>query len=210
MGLLENFFVLFCVLRNLLISLVQQEIFNYICGSYCMPFLKSLFIYFERENKPGRSEKEGREKIPSRLCTTSTEPHAGLELMNRKITTWAASRLLNQLSHSGAPHVIFLLFDADLAYSKEVVPGSVLGFEWNPSFRKLLPHCCHTCGLNGAAIFLNIPPPDQSKSLLRSKKIGTSLIVWLGWKSLLLQKPEVALFLNPFFACDSCFHSGNL
>ena len=33
-----------------------------------------------------RSE-TGRERIPSRLCAVSAEPNAGLDLMNREITT---------------------------------------------------------------------------------------------------------------------------
>ena len=31
----------------------------------------------------------GRERIPSRFCTVSTEPSAGLKLTNREIMTWA-------------------------------------------------------------------------------------------------------------------------
>ena len=34
----------------------------------------------------GQRERE-RERIPSRLCTVSTEPDVGLELMNREIVT---------------------------------------------------------------------------------------------------------------------------
>ena len=53
----------------------------------------------------GGSER-GREKerIPSRLHTTSTEPDARLELVNCEIMTWAKiySQMLNQLSHPGA------------------------------------------------------------------------------------------------------------
>ena len=49
-----------------------------------------LFIYFERvrerENTgEGRTERE--ERIPSRLCTVSTEPNTGLHLTNSKIMT---------------------------------------------------------------------------------------------------------------------------
>ena len=35
-----------------------------------------------------------RERIPSRLCTVSTEPDAGLEPMNHEIVTTAESRRL--------------------------------------------------------------------------------------------------------------------
>ena len=51
------------------------------------------FIYFEREEgeregKHGEGQRERRgERIPSRLCTGSTEPNAGLELRNREIMT---------------------------------------------------------------------------------------------------------------------------
>ena len=48
-----------------------------------------LFILRESEHKQGRSRGGGRERererIPSRLCTVSAEPNAGLELTNRKI-----------------------------------------------------------------------------------------------------------------------------
>ena len=44
-------------------------------------FLKFIFIYFERESEEvgaGHRERDrGRERIPSRLCTVSTEPHGG-------------------------------------------------------------------------------------------------------------------------------------
>ena len=48
-------------------------------------FLK--FIYFESESavqaREGQREKE-RERIPSRLCTVSTDPNVGFELTNLK------------------------------------------------------------------------------------------------------------------------------
>ena len=37
--------------------------------------------------KWGRGRERGRVRIPSRLCTTSTECDTGLELTNRKIMT---------------------------------------------------------------------------------------------------------------------------
>ena len=46
-------------------------------------------MYFEREREGtsrGRAERR-RDRIPSRLCTISTEPDAGLEPTNREITT---------------------------------------------------------------------------------------------------------------------------
>ena len=47
-----------------------------------------MFIYFERDSKRSRGrERERRERIPSRLCTVSTEPDAGLNLTNCEIMT---------------------------------------------------------------------------------------------------------------------------
>ena len=48
-------------------------------------------MYFERERerehrREGEVERKG-DRIPSRLCTVSTEPDAGLEFMNREIMT---------------------------------------------------------------------------------------------------------------------------
>ena len=61
-----------------------------------------------------RGSKRGRERTPSRLCTDSTEPDAGLDLRNLEIMTWAEikSQMLNQLSHPGAPIVPCLYFKA--------------------------------------------------------------------------------------------------
>ena len=44
-----------------------------------------LFILRERVRENGTGAERGRERIPSRLCTVSTEPDVGLELMNREI-----------------------------------------------------------------------------------------------------------------------------
>ena len=72
-----------------------------------------LCIYFERESVSTREwrkgrEREGdreRERIPSRLCSVSTEPDMALDPTNHKIMTRAEikSQPLNQLSHPGAP-----------------------------------------------------------------------------------------------------------
>ena len=54
-------------------------------------FFLSLFIYFEEAGERKREErdrdKERIERIPSRLCTVSTEPDVGLEPMNHEIMT---------------------------------------------------------------------------------------------------------------------------
>ena len=54
-------------------------------------------MYFERETETeterqsisGRRTERGRERIPSRLCTDSTEPDVGLDPTNHEITTRA-------------------------------------------------------------------------------------------------------------------------
>ena len=50
-------------------------------------FMFYLYILREIEHKQGRGRQRGRERIPSRLCTVSIEPDAGLESTNREITT---------------------------------------------------------------------------------------------------------------------------
>ena len=67
-----------------------------------------MYIYFEREREKyewGKGREKGRQRIPSRLRAVSTEPNAGLNLMNREIMTWAEikSQMPNWLSHQGAP-----------------------------------------------------------------------------------------------------------
>ena len=51
---------------------------------------------------------KGRERIPSRLCSVSTEPDAGLELTNREIMTLVEikSQMLNWLSLPDARTVV--------------------------------------------------------------------------------------------------------
>ena len=51
-------------------------------------FLMYLFIFErERERERETSRGRGRQRIPSSLCAGSTEPDAGLELMNCEIMT---------------------------------------------------------------------------------------------------------------------------
>ena len=71
-------------------------------------FFLSLFVYFERDGDSvsgGGVEEGARERIPSRLCSASGEPDAGLEPRNREVMTWAGtkSRWLGRLSHRVPP-----------------------------------------------------------------------------------------------------------
>ena len=80
--------------------------------SYHFFFFLMLFIYFERERACERvrgegqrererdreTEREGErreERIPRRLCSTSSKPHSGLDLMGWKIMIWAKTRELD-------------------------------------------------------------------------------------------------------------------
>ena len=58
----------------------------------------------EREREGEGQRERDRERIPSRLCTVSTEPNAGLKLTNIEIMTWAKtkSQMLSQLNHLDA------------------------------------------------------------------------------------------------------------
>ena len=64
-----------------------------------------LCIYFERERQCewGRGRERGKERIPSRLLTVSTEPDEGFDLT--KPWDHDLSQILNQLSHPGAPGI---------------------------------------------------------------------------------------------------------
>ena len=65
----------------------------------------------ERERRWGRGRERGKGRIPSRLCSQSAEPDAGLKLTNCEILTWAKvqSGTFNQLSHPGAPNLCLFL-----------------------------------------------------------------------------------------------------
>ena len=70
-------------------------------------FLMFIYLFF-RERKSmcmnrGRAE-GGTRRNPSRLCTVSTEPDAGLELTTCEIMIWAEikGQKINWLSHPGA------------------------------------------------------------------------------------------------------------
>ena len=80
-------------------------------------FFNLVFIYFERKSR-GEAEREG-DRIPSRLCTSGTEPDVGLEPTNCEIVTSAKikSRTPNRLNHPRAPKIVrFWLF---ILYSRK-------------------------------------------------------------------------------------------
>ena len=83
------------------ISAFNNRLFVFLC----------LFFYFERERAQAeeRQRERGRERIPSRLCTVSTESDVGLELTNCEIMTLAETKslMLNEVSHHGAPRLFF-------------------------------------------------------------------------------------------------------
>ena len=61
---------------------------NHCIVDFTLCFLSSLINLFgERGGEGQRKGERERERIPSRLCTVSTEPDLGLELMNREIMT---------------------------------------------------------------------------------------------------------------------------
>lgn len=59
---------------------------------------------------PSATGEKGREKNLQADPLVSGEPHTGLHPATREIMTWAESKslTLNQLSHQGAPHHLFL------------------------------------------------------------------------------------------------------
>ena len=67
-------------------------------------YFKSLFMYFERERERSHEQGMGRERIPTRLPTVSTESDMGLKPTNHEIKTWAKTKswMQNWLSHPGA------------------------------------------------------------------------------------------------------------
>ena len=73
--------------------------------------------------KRGRGRERRGERIPSRLRADSTEPHAGLDPMNREIMTLVEtrSRMPNQLSHPGAPELQYQHFNSSSSFKLLVV-----------------------------------------------------------------------------------------
>lgn len=95
---------------------------------------------------------------------------------------------------------------ADLAYfPKESTPKRLLPPQVYLSFRKLLPWGSHPRDLLGAAILLNTPPPDQTKSLLGFKKLALHrLFGWIsgsGLAIIFLQNFESIAAVSSTFQC---------
>ena len=87
-------------------------------------FFKFIYLFWERQSTRVGEAERGRDRIPSRPCTISTEPDAGLELTNCEIMTSAKikSPTLNQLHHSCTPPRLFfkyLTFTLPLTLEKQ-------------------------------------------------------------------------------------------
>ena len=74
-------------------------------GNHFSGFFLSFYLFLRERQMPKSQRERDRDNIPSSLRTVSTEPDAGLELMNQEIITWAEtkSQMLNWLSHPGTP-----------------------------------------------------------------------------------------------------------
>ena len=57
-------------------------------------FLKSFYLFWEREHEQGGAERERERerRIPSSFCAVNTEPDVGLKLTNRETMTWAETK----------------------------------------------------------------------------------------------------------------------
>ena len=104
-------------------TVLSSPLFFFVVFFFCV----YLFTY-EREREQMRDRKRGKRRIPSRLCTISAEPNAGLEFMNCEIMTWAKinSQTFNLPSHPDDP--IFVLLVAETATSvfiSDFIWGSV-------------------------------------------------------------------------------------
>ena len=75
---------------------MELQGFEHMIPCPCTVVYKNCFKFsFERQTdrcalwERGREREGERKRIPSRLCTVSTESDAGLKFTNREITTWA-------------------------------------------------------------------------------------------------------------------------
>ena len=103
----------------------------------CLIFFKCLLIL--RQTRGSAHEQGGagqRKRVPSRLCTASTEPDMGLDLMNHEIMTWAKikSLRLNWLSHPSTLRYIFALTELGQLSPKHSIPFQYTGL--NLSFQE--------------------------------------------------------------------------
>ena len=62
--------------------LFKKYLFNYLF--ICL----FVYLFWERERVQAGEGQRERERIPSRLCTVSTEPHTEFKLRNHEIMTW--------------------------------------------------------------------------------------------------------------------------
>ena len=74
-----------------------------------------MFVYLEhtRAREQARGRERGRERIPSRLCTVSTESDMGLELTHCEIVTSneIKSQTFNRVTYPGTPRRSTLLLN---------------------------------------------------------------------------------------------------
>ena len=73
-----------------------------------------MYLFLREREREGKQQRE-RERTPSRLLAISAECDASLEPKNTEIMTCTEIKMLNQLSHPGAPIKAFL----DLYYLRE-------------------------------------------------------------------------------------------
>ena len=99
----------------------ETTCYNSLINGYIKDFLNvSLFMLRERKrerergkghvSRGGVERERGREKIPSRLCAISVEPHTGLDPMKYEVMllTKVKSWTLSQLSRPDAPAILML------------------------------------------------------------------------------------------------------
>ena len=89
------------------------------CPNFKFFFKMFIYLFWEREQEERGVERVrewkwewASKRIPSRLCTVSMEPDAGLKPMKYEIMTWAKvkSWRLNRLSYPGAPKYYVLIY----------------------------------------------------------------------------------------------------
>ena len=66
---------------NILFPIVAFECFAHVLNAL-LPFFKFVYLFRERESMGEGQRKSERERIPSRLCTVSTELNMGFDPTN--------------------------------------------------------------------------------------------------------------------------------